>query len=75
MQLYHLMSFLFFTPFVKKNYLHTNIIKKFDLYSKKKNFEINNKNNYIPKTYNQEEYQKSLNNPYINLLFCNRLKI
>ena len=72
MQLIKLINFLFLTSAAKKNNLHNGIVKKMDLNSKK-NFEINNNNNnnnYIPKTYNQIEYQKSLNNNNIDLLFC-----
>ena len=70
MQLIKLINLLFLTPELKKNNLHSVIVKKMALSSKKNNFEVNNKNNYIPKSYNQIEYQKSLNNNNINLLFC-----
>jgi phosphate starvation-inducible PhoH-like protein len=70
MQIFKLINLLFFSPNIKKNNINIDVIRKMDLSSKKKNFEINNKNNYMPKTYNQEEYQKSLNNNNINLLFC-----
>jgi phosphate starvation-inducible PhoH-like protein len=70
MQLLKLINFLFFIPNKNNNNIHNEIIKKMDLSSKKKNYEINNKNNYIPRTNNQIEYQKSLNNDNIKLLFC-----
>ena len=64
MQFYNLINLLFTTPSIRKFNLHTT-----RLYSKK-NIAANNIKKYIPKTYNQQEYQSALNDPNIDLLFC-----
>jgi len=64
MQFYNLINLLFTTPSIRKFNLHTT-----RLYSKK-NIAANNIKKYIPKTYNQEEYQSALHDPNIDLLFC-----
>ena len=64
MQFYNLINLLFTTPSIRKFNLHTT-----RLYSKK-NIATNNIKKYIPKTYNQEEYQRALHDPNIDLLFC-----
>jgi phosphate starvation-inducible PhoH-like protein len=63
MHISKLINFLLFSPNSKKNNANNEILKKIDLNLKKKN-------NYIPKTNNQLEYEKALNNININLLFC-----
>ena len=63
MHISKLINFLLFSPNSKKNNVNSEILKKIDLNLKKKN-------NYIPKTNNQIEYEKALNNININLLFC-----
>ena len=54
---------------IRSFFHHPHISKKFDytLYNKKVDY---SSNNYYPKTYNQKEYKKSLNDPKINLVIC-----
>ena len=51
--------------------LHNKFEHRYDIYSKKKNNDLeNDKVIYMPKSYNQEEYLNSLNDKNIDLLFC-----
>ena len=66
MNLLNIFCILFYTS---SNLLKKNV-RKIHLNGKSKKFDIKNETKYVPKSENQLEYIKSLNNNHINLLFC-----